>query len=62
MELLVLPRIPLTFVIWAADEEFPARASILFDETTGSHLLLDALLAAVNLAVDALVKTAEESS
>ena len=62
VELLVLPRIPLTFVIWAGDEEFPARASILFDETTGSHLLLDALLAAVNLAVDALVKAAGQSS
>jgi hypothetical protein len=62
VQFLVLPRIPLVFVIWAADEEFPARASILFDETAGSHLLLDALLAAVNLAVDALVKAAEESS
>jgi hypothetical protein len=62
VELLVLPRIPLTFVIWAADEEFPARASILFDETAGSHLLLDALLAVVNLAVDVLVKAAKESS
>lgn len=62
VQFLVLPRIPLVFVIWAGDEEFPARASILFDETTGSHLLLDALLAAVNLAVDALVKAAEESS
>ncbi|MHC4571093.1 MAG: DUF3786 domain-containing protein [Planctomycetota bacterium] len=62
VQLLVLPRIPLTFVIWAGDEEFDARASILFDETAGSHLLLDALLAAVNLAVDALVKAVEESS
>jgi len=60
--LLVLPRIPLTFVIWAADEEFGARASILFDETAGSHLLLDALLGAVNLAVDALVKSSQASS
>jgi hypothetical protein len=62
VELLVLPRIPLVFVIWAGDEEFPARASILFDETADSHLLLDALLAAVNLAVDALVKAAGQSS
>jgi hypothetical protein len=62
VQLPVLPRIPLTFVIWAADEEFDARASILFDETAGSHLLLDALLAAVNLAVDALVKAVQASS
>jgi len=62
VELFVLPRVPLTFVIWVADEEFPARASILFDETAGSHLLLDALLAGVNLAVDALVKAAGQSN
>ena len=31
VEVLVLPRVPLTFVIWAGDEEFDARASILFD-------------------------------
>jgi hypothetical protein len=62
VQLHVLPRIPLTFVIWAADEEFDARASILFDETAGSHLLLDALLAAANLAADALVKSSQASS
>jgi hypothetical protein len=62
VQFLVLPRIPLVFVIWAGDEEFPARASILFDETAGSHLLLDALLAVVNLAVNALVKAAGQSS
>jgi len=56
IELDVLPRIPLTIVIWKCDEEFAARASILFDQTATAHLPLDALLAAVNLTVDALVK------
>jgi len=56
IELYVLPRIPLTIVIWRSDEEFGARASILFDQTAASHLPLDALSAAVNLTVEALVK------
>jgi len=56
IELDVLPRIPLTIVVWKRDEEFAARASILFDQTATAHLPLDALLAAVNLTVDALVK------
>ena len=56
IQLYVLPRVPLTIVIWAKDEQFQARASILFDQTAASHLPLDALGAAVNLAVDALVK------
>lgn len=56
IEFTVLPRIPLTIVVWGGDEEFNARASILFDQTAGSHLPLDALLAAVNLSVEALIK------
>ncbi len=56
LRLFILPRIPVTFVIWAGDEEFSARASILFDQTAGEQLPLDALGAAVNLAVNTLVK------
>jgi hypothetical protein len=56
IQLFVLPRVPLTVVVWKGDEEFGARASILFDQTAAAHLPLDALLAAVNLAVDALIK------
>ena len=56
IELLVLPRVPLTFVIWAGDDEFDARASILFDRTASEQLLLDALLTAVNLAVSAIIR------
>lgn len=62
VQLRVLPRVPLMIVIWRADEEFSARASILFDQTAASQLPLDALLTAVNLAVDALVKVAAEIS
>jgi hypothetical protein len=62
IELDVLPRLPLTFVIWKRDEEFAARASILFDQTAAAHLPLDALLAVVNLTVDALVSSAGVSS
>jgi hypothetical protein len=59
VQLYVLPRIPITAVIWRADEEFPARASILFDQTAAAQLPLDALQAAVNLAVEALAKAAQ---
>jgi hypothetical protein len=62
IELNILPRIPLTIVIWRSNEEFGARASILFDQTAATHLPLDALGAAVNLTVEALVKAAAESS
>jgi hypothetical protein len=36
-----LPRVPIVLILWAADEEFPARADILFDSTCEFHLPLD---------------------
>ena len=54
-ELKVLPRIPLTFILWVGDEEFPPNASILFDSTAEYHMLPDALWAAVITATDKLL-------
>ena len=57
IELSILPRIPVTIVVWRQCDEFDARASILFDETAAAHLPLDALLAAANLTTDAVIET-----
>ena len=38
-----LPQLPLAVVWWAGDEEFPAEASVLFDETVGHYLPTDGL-------------------
>jgi hypothetical protein len=56
IELHILPRVSMTVVLWRADEEFAARASILFDETAAEQLALDALWMAAHLAVKALVE------
>lgn len=56
VEIPLFARVPVTFVVWVGDDEFPARASILFDETAADHLPLDALLAAVNLAVKSVTQ------
>ena len=56
----MLPRVPLTIVVWRRCEEFEARASVLFDKSAGEQLPLDALLAGVNLAVKALTGTLNE--
>ena len=58
----VLPQVPLTIVMWGKDEEFDARASILFDQTAASHLPLDALGAAVNLTIEKLIKSIGENN
>jgi hypothetical protein len=57
----ILPRLPLTIVVWRGCEEFEARASILFDQTAASQMPLDALLASANLVVDALIKASANS-
>ena len=40
-EFLPMPRIPVTLILWLADEEFPARTDILFDSTCEIQLPLD---------------------
>ena len=47
MSFTVLPRISMTIVIWLKDEEFPARATFMFDSTIDSHLPLDVISAMV---------------
>jgi len=37
----VFPKVPLAYVLWKGDEEFPARLNILFDPSIESHLSLD---------------------
>jgi hypothetical protein len=34
----VLPRIPLTIVLWLGDDEVPTSANVLLDKTAGEHL------------------------
>ena len=58
LELLMLPRIPLTVVIWGEDDEFAARSSILFDAGAAEQIALDALGTAVNLTVKAIIEAA----
>ncbi len=56
IELFILPKVPVYFIVWAGDDEFPAKASILFDATAADQIPLDALGAAVGLAVNALTE------
>jgi hypothetical protein len=34
----LFPRVPICFIVWRSDEEFPARASVLFDSNCHHHL------------------------
>lgn len=60
IEVLVLPRIPMTFIIWRADEEFPARGSILFDQSASDQMPLDGLYAVTSFAAKRILNAASE--
>ncbi len=41
LQLFPLPRIPVVLTLWLEDEEFPARADLLFDSTCGLQVSTD---------------------
>ena len=43
LRLYPFPRVPVTFILWKADEEFPARADMFFDATCEQHLPTDVI-------------------
>ncbi len=57
-----LPRVPLDYILWAQDNEFPARLTFAFDPTVSQHLPLDVIWALVNLTSRKLVAAGSVSS
>ncbi len=49
------PKVPLYYLLWVADEEFPAKVSILFDRSIEHHLSADAIWGIVSVTTDKLL-------
>ena len=58
----VLPRVLLDTILWAEDEEFPARLTFAFDATVADHLPLDVIWAFVHLATRRILEAATEET
>jgi hypothetical protein len=56
VELNVLPRVPVTFVLSLADEEFPVEAWIYFDETIESYFDSEQTYFLTHLTVSRIIK------
>jgi len=54
-ELLPLPRVPVTLILWLTDEEFPARLDILFDSTCEIQVPLDIIWSTGMMSILALL-------
>jgi len=58
VELPVLPRVPVRYILWREDEEFPARLTVAFDASVRAHLALDAVWALVHVVSNRLARAA----
>jgi hypothetical protein len=55
IEVAVLPKVPLTVIIWKGDEEVQGSANVLFDSTANKHLPTEDLAAVSELLAKKLV-------
>jgi hypothetical protein len=52
------PRIPLTFILWEGDEEFPPLVRTLFDPSVSGYLPLEDIVVLSKLAASRIIKAA----
>jgi len=55
VRLLPFPRVPVVLILWKADDEFPARADILFDSTVSLHLPTDIIWSTAMMTILAIL-------
>jgi hypothetical protein len=53
-----LPRIPLTYIVWKGDEEFPATIQLLFDKSVEGYLSLEDVVVVGEMATNRLIALA----
>ncbi len=57
-----LPRVPLAYVVWGGDEEFPASANVVFDASVEGYLDAEAVTVLAELATRRLTGAANQPS
>ena len=53
--LMALPRIPMTYILWKGDEEFPATIQLLFDKSVEGYLSLEDIVVVGEMATSRLI-------
>jgi len=56
-----LPMVPLTFILWEGDQEFPPSIKILFDPSVDAYLPLEDITVVSKLAAVRIIKAARKS-
>jgi hypothetical protein len=55
LQLLPFPRLPVFVILWAGDDEFPAKGSLLFDSTCTSHAATDILWSTAMMTIEMML-------
>ncbi len=58
--LTIFPKVPLAYILWKGDAEFPARVNVLFDSTIQKHFSLDGIWCIVAEVTQRLLEAAGE--
>jgi hypothetical protein len=53
--LAALPRVPMTYILWKGDEEFPAAVQLLFDKSVEGYLSLEDIVVVGEMATSRLI-------
>jgi|WetSurMetagenome_2_1015567.scaffolds.fasta_scaffold230771_2 hypothetical protein len=55
LRLLPFPRLPVYIILWAGDDEFPSKASLLFDSSCTSHVATDILWSTAMITIEMML-------
>jgi hypothetical protein len=58
--LFAFPKVPITFILWQGDEEFPPSVKTLFDPSITGYLPLEDIVVIAKLAASRILKTAHK--
>jgi hypothetical protein len=58
--LFAFPKVPITFILWEGDEEFPPSMKALFDPSITGYLPLEDIVVIAKLAASRILKTAHK--
>jgi hypothetical protein len=55
IRLFPFPRVPVIIILWAGDDEFPSKSSLLFDSTCVSHMATDILWSTAMMTIEMML-------
>jgi len=55
LKLAPFPNLPIVLIVWSANEEFPANASLLLDSSCTAHMATDVIWATTTMTIELML-------